>query len=410
MSSVALPTPSLSPTHDTRVIGLLTVAHGFSHFYQILLPSLFVFIAEDLKLSYTQLGIVLTFFFFASGFGQIASGFAVDRFGGRRLLLMGLALISGAHAAAGLAASFPWLIGCAFLAGAGNSVFHPADFSLLNRLVSSPRLPWAFSLHGIGGNIGYVLSPVFALAAGAAFGWHNALFLAGGLGLALAAFLYFEPTIRSAAPTKKIPAAQISAVADPLALVRPLMQPVIFVAFLFFCVATVYSTAISSFGTAIFRDYHGLEKAPAALLLTVYMVAQTVGMIGGGWIAASGRSPGNTAAIATLFACIVACGLWISPLSFAGLAALLIVIGASNGIVGPSRDLLVKKVAPKEALGRAYGVVYSGFDVGASVVPIIYGALIDRKLAGVVIGCIVGGFLVNASIARWLDRHLAVKA
>ena len=61
----------------------------------------------------------------------------------------------------------PYLV--AALAGLGNSVFHPADFTVLNRHVSQPRLGHAFSVHGLSGNLGWALAPVFLIGvAGAA--------------------------------------------------------------------------------------------------------------------------------------------------------------------------------------------------------------------------------------------------
>ncbi len=399
------PEASGAPARDGRVIALITVAHGFSHFYQILIASLFAFIARDLGLSYAQLGVLITLFFAASGVGQIASGFAVDTFGGRKLLTGGLMLCGLAHVAAGAAQSFPMLAVAAFLAGAGNSVFHPADFSLLNQHVSQKRLSWAFSLHGIGGNIGYVLSPLYAVAATQWLGWKGALTLAGGAGAVLALWLAFEPTIKHVAVAKK-PKDQPKLTAHEL--IAPLLNPTIFFAFAFFCVTTFYSISISSFGPALFRDVHGHAIEKGTVLLSMYLIAQTLGMVAGGWIGASGHAPGRTASIATCVAGAIACGLFISPLPYFALAAVLMAVGFCVGVVSPSRDLIIKKAAPKHALGRAYGVVYSGFDVGASIVPIVYGTLIDHKLGLVVIGFAVVSLFVNAGIARWLDRKVGV--
>jgi MFS transporter, FSR family, fosmidomycin resistance protein len=399
------PTPSASgtPAHDGRVIALITVAHGFSHFYQILIASLFAFISRDLGLSYTQLGVLITLFFAASGVGQIAAGFAVDTFGGRKLLVGGLLLCGLAHVAAGAAPSFPMLAIAAFLAGAGNSVFHPADFSLLNHHVSHKKLSWAFSLHGIGGNIGYVLSPLYAVAATQWLGWHGALTLAGGAGAVLALWLAFEPSIKNEAHVvAKKSAPKLTA----RELVAPLLNPVIFFAFAFFCVTTFYSISISSFGPALFRDVHGHAIEKGTVLLSMYLIAQTLGMIAGGWIGATGRAPGRTASIATCAAGFIGCGLFFAPLSYFALAAVLMSVGFCVGVVSPSRDLIIKKAAPKHALGRAYGVVYSGFDVGASIVPIAYGYLIDKKLGLVVFGFAVASLFLNAWIARWLDRRV----
>jgi MFS family permease len=53
------------------------------------------------------------------------------------------------------------------------------------------------------------------------------------------------------------------------------------------------------------------------------------------------------------------------------------VMGFGGGIAGPSRDLLVKQATPAGATGRVYGVVYSGLDVGMTVAPVLFGALMD---------------------------------
>jgi MFS transporter, FSR family, fosmidomycin resistance protein len=402
MISAQLPLPA-QPSQDTRVISFITVAHGLSHFYQILIASLFAFISPDLGLNYTQLGVLIALFFAASGIGQVASGFAVDAFGGRRLLIAGLMMCGLAHVAAGLAGGFTTLAVAALFAGLGNSVFHPADFSLMNHLVSQKRLSWAFSLHAIAGNIGYVLSPIFAVAAYKQLGWHGALVLAGSFGTALALWLMVEPSLRESHQIKSGTSAKGLSAKE---LIAPLLSPIIFMAFAFFCVTTFYSVTISSFGPALFRDVHGQSIEQGTLLLSLYLISQTAGMLLGGWIGSVAVAPGRTASLATFAAGVLACGLFFAPLSTGWLTAILLSVGLCVGIVSPSRDLLIKKAAPKQALGRAYGVVYSGFDVGASIAPVIYGSLIDHKLGLVVFACAVASLFLNAWIAHWLDKRV----
>jgi MFS family permease len=55
-------------------------------------------------------------------------------------------------------------------------------------------------------------------------------------------------------------------------------------------------------------------------------------------------------------------------------------IGFGYGVVGPSRDLLVKAATPQGVSGRVYGVVYSGIDLGAAVGPFIFGLFMDAGL------------------------------
>src|SRR4030095_12826331 len=80
----------------------------------------------------------------------------------------------------------------AFVAGLGNSVFHPADFSLLNHRVSQERLGHAFSAHGLSGNLGWASGPLIMTAAATAAGWRAAGVVAGLIALMSVATLFWR--------------------------------------------------------------------------------------------------------------------------------------------------------------------------------------------------------------------------
>jgi len=145
-----------------RVIGVVGGAHFVSHFFQLTLPPLFPLLRDDFGVTYIQLGLVMSLFYASSGIGQTASGFLVDHFGARRVLPAGMALVALATALAGLARSYWALVAVALLGGLGNSVFHPADYSILNATVSARRIARAYSLHQISGNAGWVIAPLSA--------------------------------------------------------------------------------------------------------------------------------------------------------------------------------------------------------------------------------------------------------
>src|SRR5258708_15679864 len=91
---------------DVRVVGLISRAHFFSHFYQLVLPPLFPLLKEEFGVSYAALGALTGLFFIASGCAQAPAGFLVDRFGARAVLLSGLALLSGCIALGGVAQTY----------------------------------------------------------------------------------------------------------------------------------------------------------------------------------------------------------------------------------------------------------------------------------------------------------------
>src|SRR5689334_10805275 len=121
---------TLSLRRDAKVMALVGVAHFSSHFFQLVMPPLFPLMRDGLGVSFTELGLVMTVFFASSGLGQVAAGFVVDRLGAHRVLPAGIGLLSGGVVLAGLAPGYGWLLPAAALAGLGNSVFHPADYSI----------------------------------------------------------------------------------------------------------------------------------------------------------------------------------------------------------------------------------------------------------------------------------------
>ena len=182
---------------DFRVMSLVGFAHATSHFFHLVIPSLFPWLMADFGLSFTRAGTLTTAFFVVSGIGQALAGFAVDRYGAQRVLWAGLGLLSVSALALATAQGYPTLIAAALLAGAGNAVFHPADFTVLNRRVSTVRLGHAFSVHGLAGNVGWAAAPVFVTGIAAMAGWRNAALAAAALGLlALTSVVLLRPRSR----------------------------------------------------------------------------------------------------------------------------------------------------------------------------------------------------------------------
>src|SRR5688572_19852130 len=177
---------------DATVISLIGFAHGTSHFFHLMLPPLYPWFIKEYSVSYTQVGALMTVFFVISGTGQAFAGFLVDRWGAHRVLCLGVGLLACSGLLVALAPAFWGLFLAAFVAGLGNSVFHPADFSLLNHRVSSLRLGHAFSVHGLSGNLGWALSPLAMAATATAFGWRTAGLVAASAGAASLATLLWK--------------------------------------------------------------------------------------------------------------------------------------------------------------------------------------------------------------------------
>lgn len=386
-----------SVRHDTQVIALVGVAHATSHFFHLIIAPLFPWLKLAFGLSYAELGLVMTAFFVVSGVGQALSGFVVDRIGAYPVLLAGLVFCSVAALLLGVAGSYPMLLLGAAVAGAGNAVFHPADFTLLSRQVSPARVAHAFSVHGISGNIGWGAAPLFMVGLTSAFDWRTALFCAAiipvvVIGVLLAFRHVLDRPAHAAAPAKT---------AGPRA--EPLLGfmrlPAVWMCFAFFMITAVSLSGVQVFAPAALHEIYDTPLTLATAAITVFMVFSAVGMVVGGFIAARASHHERVIAVAFLVAaaCAVALGTGATPAMAIWLP--IGVMGFASGVAGPSRDLLVRAAAPRNATGRVYGVVYSGLDIGISIGPFMFGALMDAHHPGwvfVLVGLFQAAALLTA--------------
>ncbi|MCU0804479.1 MAG: MFS transporter [Burkholderiales bacterium] len=366
--------PSHSFRHDAQVIGFVGVAHGASHFFQLALPPLFPLIRAEFGTTYAELGIVMAVYYAVSGIMQTAAGFLVDRLGARNVLVFGLAFASIGTMLYAAAPSYAFLLLAAAIAGLGNSVFHPADLALLNAKVEPTRLGHAFSVHGIGGNVGWALAPTFGVAVSALVGWRGALVAAGVLGLAFLALFAMQSRLRTRAAHAMHAAAPRSFAAD----VQLLASPAVVLAFLFFLLYAMALIGYQTFGTTALVKIYDVPLVAATTALTTFLLGGAFGVFAGGFVAARTERHALVAAVGLLVSafCSVLLGAGLVPAAL--LAVVAAVAGFFLGTTGPSRDILIRGIAPAESRGKVYGFVYSGLDLGGLVAPLVFGLAVDR--------------------------------
>jgi len=358
------------------VIGLVGLAHASSHFSHLILPLMFPVFMQEFGLNFSQVGLLMTVFFVVSGVGQACAGFVVDRLGARPLLFVAMGIFVLTCVAASLVTGYSGLILVAALAGAGNATFHPVDFTILNQRVSAPRLGYAFSAHGLTGNLGWAAAPVFMAGISAAWGWRNAYLSAAVMyTLILALLLVQRDKLSTQVAHKQHPTEASGRGEHAMAFMK---LPVVWWCFGFFFLSTMTMAVVQSFAVPILKALHGVSYEAATLTISAYMLAGAVGMFVGGFVAA--RTPNSDRVVALCMAAgallLALCGTgWL------GANATMVILASTGfaiGIGGPSRDMMIKKATPKGATGRVYGMVYSGLDTGFAVSPMVFGALMDR--------------------------------
>lgn len=359
---------------DARTISLVSVAHALSHFLQLNIAPLFPVIKDDLGVSYAALGLTTGIFYAVSGVCQTLAGFAVDRFGARRVLTAGLVLCTLGALIAGFAHSYPMLILAALVGGLGNSVFHPSDLAILNHRVNPARIGHAYSSHSIAGNFGYAITPIFSVTVASLWGWNAALLAGAALGALVVAWaLVGREWI-------EVPAAPRRADGKPRDLredVKRLTSTPVLMCFAYFVLVGIVFIAIQTFGVSALIKVYGVSAALASSVLTAYMLGGAAGIFTGGFIAGKKFAPEHVAAggMAVSASAMLVVALAVLPGTL--LPVLFAVAGFASGMTQPSRDLIVRKTTPPGSAGSVYGFVYSGLDLGSILAPVYFGWLMD---------------------------------
>lgn len=366
---------------DAGVIGLVGLAHLVSHFSHLMLPPLFPWLREAFGASYTELGLLVSLFFVVSGISQASSGFLVDRHGPRPVLFGGLALIAAAAFVMAAAPRWEVLAIGSMLAGLGNGVFHPVDYTLLNQKVSSTRLGHAYSAHGVSGSLGWAVAPLVLVPLAIATSWRVALVGAGLLALGVLGLLWVQRERLSVPPHMPRPSASSTTEATPSRrLAFDFMRlPVVWMCFAYFLVSSTVLGAVQSFAPEAARQIHAVPVSVAALCLSVYMFSNAGGLVVGGFLAADPDRTERVVVIALIAAACVALALSAAPVQALGVLVLFGAMGFLMGCASPSRDVIIKGATPANASGRVYGVVYSGMDIGQALAPVLFGLLMDRQ-------------------------------
>jgi MFS transporter, FSR family, fosmidomycin resistance protein len=378
MSTITMPRPAPTPLRrDATVIGLVGLAHGISHFSQLLLPPLFPWLKDAFGASYTELGALLTIFFVVSCVVQAWSGFWVDRYGPRPILFAGLALIGLAGLGFAASTSYGMLAAFAVLAGVGNGVFHPVDYTLLNRKVAKARLGHAYSVHGITGSLGWALAPAMLVPIALASSWRIALVCAALLAFAVLLVLLVRKDDLALEPAAAAPAPEPGTRAEGS--FDFLRIPAVWMCFGFFFFYAGALSVVQTFAPGAAAQLHAVPVHWVALCLTIYMVCSACGMLVGGFLASDPER--SERIVGAAFGLAAGCALLVALVPMPGLLVPVLfgAMGFVSGTAGPSRDLLVKRSTPENATGRVYGVVYAGLDIGQAVVPLIIGTLMDHQ-------------------------------
>jgi FSR family fosmidomycin resistance protein-like MFS transporter len=363
-----------SKGREAKVIALIAVAHFISHFHLMLLPPIFGEVKDAFGVTYTQIGLAITAFNVCSALLQTPVGFLVDRAGPRLMLTAGLLGGAAAITAAALLPGYWFFVIAYALLGVANTVYHPADYSILSAAIDHKRMGKAFSIHNFAGYLGMGVAPAVVLTCAALWGWRGAFLFAAVLSFAGALLIIVAGSVLPRVVRKPMEVSKSDAkVGLDLLLSAPILRNLLF----FFCIAMA-NGGFQTFTVVGLGAIHGTPTSVANVALSGFLLFSAAGVLLGGIIA--DRTPHHERVAALGFACTSTVAILMAWVNMPAVVLITVMSlgGLLNGIIQPSRDMMVRAVTPAGSFGKVFGFVSTGFNLGGMVAPLTYAWLMDH--------------------------------
>ncbi|MEE8517397.1 MAG: MFS transporter, partial [Alphaproteobacteria bacterium] len=371
--------------HDAKVLSLICTGHFASHFYVMVLPPLFPFLHDNLGISYTALGFMLSARYVATGLSQLPAGFLVDRYGAKMILIFGIAVMVAGYGMFAFATAYWALVLCVAISGIGDSVFHPADYSILNGSISPGRMGRAFSIHTFSGMAGWSVAPIILIFVADKWDWRAAVLVAVAIGFVIMLVLIaqwhvLEDDVAAAKkPKEALTTAPPASGAAPSGIrenLRMLTARPVLMLFLFFTMGSLANAGLNSFSVAALVTL-GHSAGDSGIALTAYLATSAFAVLVGGVTADRIKRHDYFAAICLAVSALVAVVIAAVPLHYFAVVFMFTIAGFLHGVIRPARDMMVREVCPEGKTGKVFGFVFTGQNVGGAIAPIFYGFILD---------------------------------
>ena len=258
----------------SRVALVVAIAHGVNDMYASFLNPLLPRIMDKLGLSIALAATLAMVLSISASVLQPLAGYLADRHGPKLFVVLA-PVVSGVFLSMiGLAPSFTILVVLLILGGVGSAAFHPPAASMATSLATGQGSGLRLSFFSFGGAIGFAVGPMVAVGLISVVGL-SGLWFAMIPGLTMAAVIYHRLPANGARPSATpppSPARVLKTLKGPLGVVFGISAVGAFV-------QRVYLTM-----EPIIAAQAGVSEAMGAVALSIYLGAQAVGTLTGGFL------------------------------------------------------------------------------------------------------------------------------
>ena len=379
-----------APTSPVRVVLLLAAAVGINYIDRGNLATAAPLIQDELHLSATQLGFLLSAFFWTYVTAMVPAGWLAERYGARRVLACGVVIWSVATLLTGLANGLIMLLVLRLLLGLGESTAFPSASKALASAVPQSQLGMANGVL----SFGYLVGPAVGTFLGgmlmAKLGWRPVFVLFGCLSL-----LWLWPWLRTPqGPTVKAAAATGGAPS----FARILRQRGLWGASLGHFASNYNFYFILAWLPIYLVKARGFSMESMAAIAGGAYLINAISALLMGWATDSwcrtGRSPDviYKGVMALSHVATIGCMVGMALLPIGGSIACLFGYEVVCGLSSPGVYAIPQILAGPKAAGRWVGVQNTCGNVAGIVAPALTGMLVDWS------GNFVSAFVLAAAV------------
>jgi MFS family permease len=188
-------------------LAFLTGAHFVTHIMLVAYVAVAVLVGEEFGYeNNVQRFAPITFTLFTYGVVAVVTGYLADRYEPIKMLTVGLVIATIASFGIAISVNYNMLLAFFVLLGVGLGFYHPVGLSYISKVFGPKHRGKALGINGIGGNLGWLLSPILTALIAAWFGWRIAFVVWGCLGIVfigLVIFIFGSGVLRSANGTEE---------------------------------------------------------------------------------------------------------------------------------------------------------------------------------------------------------------